>query len=319
MLMLAAPAFIVGLLLTGAPRSQTVDEPVADVAAFYLETCAGVPARETHSCEAGVAQNRARISASLYLGRVELGRFYSVRGQKSVFRSLPYDAATGRAGVELNFVLGAEAMAEAPDACLALGEPGRNDYWHRIEATLSAAAALVWQKRIDQLLARVPTPAMNIEVLFRLTSASKVGAIGPCAIGEALLLRLLDGDTGEILGVYEGPRLPPGVVPPRPMHATLRGDSFSGDPRSTYLATVQGQISRRLPPKTSPGNPVVTVRLTIGEDGAVVRDEVTRSSGDTRIDQLVADSVRRASPLPPPPPALRREIKEGGLVIEFHP
>ena len=185
MVTLARGAVLLGLALSAAPRAQDVDEPVADVAAFYLESCAGVSARELRSCQAGVTQNRARIGATVYQGRVDVSRFYAVRGQRSVFRVLPYES--GRAGVELNFVLGAEAMAEAPDACLALSEPGKSDFWHRLDAAVDASVAPAWQKRIDQLLARSPAPALTVEVAFRVSSTARVGPIGPCAVGDALL------------------------------------------------------------------------------------------------------------------------------------
>ncbi len=319
MTMPAPGALLLAFLASAAPpRPESVDEPVADVAAFYLESCAGVPARERRSCESGVAQNRARIGAALYLAHVDLGRFYAVRGQRSVFRTVPYNAAAGGAAVDLNFVLGAEPMAEAPDACLALQEAGHGDCWHRLDAPMNGAEASAWLKRVDQLLARSPAPAMNVEVLFRVRSTGRVGAIGPCAIGEPLLIRLLDGETGEVLAMYQSASLPRGVVPERPMHAALSATG-GGDPRSTYLAAVRGQIARNLPPRTGAAAHEVTMRVVIGEDGTVVKDLVERSSGDSRIDRLVADAVRRASPLPAPPAPLRREMKEGGVLVEFHP
>jgi TonB family protein len=313
-----AGVVLLSLSLTASPRVENVDEPVADVAAFFVESCAGVPAKEKRSCESGVAQNRARISSTIYLARVELGRFYAVRGQRSVFKVVG-DGGRGGAAVELNFVLGAETMADAPDACLALGARGRTDYWHHLEGPINPAGAAPWQKRIDHLLARSPGPQMTVETLFRVNNVARVGPIGPCAVGEPLLLRLLDGESGEVLASFAGPDLPASAVPRRPLHSSLAATTASNDSRSEYLAAVRTRIAKSLAPRVGQSGASVTLRVVIGEDGRVVRSDVAHSSGDASVDRSVRDALRRASPLPAPPAALRPEVSGSGLLVEVRP
>jgi protein TonB len=56
----------------------------------------------------------------------------------------------------------------------------------------------------------------------------------------------------------------------------------------------------------------VRVRLTIDANGAIVGFGISGSSGHAALDDAAAGMVRRASPIPAPPP----EIFRPGLTIE---
>ncbi|MDW6025429.1 TonB family protein [Mesorhizobium sp. BAC0120] len=53
---------------------------------------------------------------------------------------------------------------------------------------------------------------------------------------------------------------------------------------------------------------MVRVAFAIDEYGAVLSARIARSSGNSELDQAALDMVRRASPVPPPPPEVARNI-----------
>ncbi len=59
---------------------------------------------------------------------------------------------------------------------------------------------------------------------------------------------------------------------------------------------------------------VVRVSFAINESGSVISARVTRSSGNSELDQAALDMLRRASPVPAPPPGVGRNI---ALPVEF--
>jgi protein TonB len=53
---------------------------------------------------------------------------------------------------------------------------------------------------------------------------------------------------------------------------------------------------------------VVSLSFVVNTSGAVVSSRLSRSSGSSELDQAALESLRRASPFPPPPPEIGRSI-----------
>ena len=61
----------------------------------------------------------------------------------------------------------------------------------------------------------------------------------------------------------------------------------------------------------------VMLRFTILADGQLVSPELTGSSGDRRLDRAALQMLSRASPFPPIPRSLGREMVELSLPVQF--
>jgi protein TonB len=59
------------------------------------------------------------------------------------------------------------------------------------------------------------------------------------------------------------------------------------------------------------------LRFTMRRDGSVAAWRIERSSGHEELDLAVAEMIRRASPLPPPPPELAGDIVELTVPVRF--
>jgi periplasmic protein TonB len=72
----------------------------------------------------------------------------------------------------------------------------------------------------------------------------------------------------------------------------------------------------RVQPKT-PAAGAVTVAFTTDRTGRVLSAEIAKSSGDPMLDSYATSLVRRASPLPPPPASVARDIMKFSLPFRF--
>lgn len=61
----------------------------------------------------------------------------------------------------------------------------------------------------------------------------------------------------------------------------------------------------------------VGVRFTIDPSGRVLAASVSRTSGDAALDQAAVDLVRRASPVPAPPPAIAKSRMTLSVPIRY--
>jgi TonB family protein len=61
------------------------------------------------------------------------------------------------------------------------------------------------------------------------------------------------------------------------------------------------------------------VALRISRSGEVVQARLARPSGNSLYDSAVMAAVKKASPFPPPPEALRNQLSREGVVLEFRP
>jgi protein TonB len=62
---------------------------------------------------------------------------------------------------------------------------------------------------------------------------------------------------------------------------------------------------------------VVTVRFSINASGAVLGVSVVRTSGDAALDAAAIDMVRRASPVPAPPPGIAKSRMNLTVPVRF--
>lgn len=94
--------------------------------------------------------------------------------------------------------------------------------------------------------------------------------------------------------------------------ATQAASGASSASPATWQARLMAHLSRsqRYPPGTLSRGEQATahVRFSIDASGRVLSVSLARSSGNSALDQEVVAMVRRASPVPAPPPGIQREI-----------
>jgi TonB family protein len=61
------------------------------------------------------------------------------------------------------------------------------------------------------------------------------------------------------------------------------------------------------------------VHIFIGRTGQLLKVKADSSSGNALFDQAVLTATKRASPFPPPPETLQRQLESGGVVLAFTP
>ena len=61
-----------------------------------------------------------------------------------------------------------------------------------------------------------------------------------------------------------------------------------------------------------------TVVAYIGKEGNILKHELQKKSGNLFFDQALETAIQRAR-LPPPPPELARQLRDGGVVLNFKP
>lgn len=83
-----------------------------------------------------------------------------------------------------------------------------------------------------------------------------------------------------------------------------------------YSALVWGRVMRFRPPTVRASGTTV-VKFSIDAAGTLVDAEVATSSGNGSLDRIALDSVRRASPFPPPPKAAVAEQLRFTIPFQF--
>ena len=73
----------------------------------------------------------------------------------------------------------------------------------------------------------------------------------------------------------------------------------------------QARIEDKRNAPTSPGK-------TLGKDGHILKHEFQKKSGNLFFDQALETAIQRAR-LPPPPPEVARQLRDGGVVLNFKP
>lgn len=109
------------------------------------------------------------------------------------------------------------------------------------------------------------------------------------------------------------PAAPPAAAAPAPIPAP----AASAMPSASYVARLLGALERQ---KHYPeaarwrrAQGVVLLRFRMRRDGTVTGYRIERSAGDPALDEAVLAMIRRASPLPAPPP----ELQPGEEAIEL--
>jgi len=104
--------------------------------------------------------------------------------------------------------------------------------------------------------------------------------------------------------------------------ANRRGENnasagVSSDKWKSKLFSHMNRNARYLQRKMRNAKGLVTVAFVIDPSGNVLSARVAGSSGDPAVDQLALEAVRRASPVPAPPPALAEPRKSISLPMLF--
>lgn len=93
----------------------------------------------------------------------------------------------------------------------------------------------------------------------------------------------------------------PATAAPKPAQAS----AGSGMSPARWQSRVNAHLNRHKRfPSGAKGQGVVAVRFAISPSGQVLSASVARSSGDAVLDSAAVDLVRRASPVPAPPPSI---------------
>lgn len=285
------------LLFAAVLAVQSVDDPVEEVAAFYLERCSGRTRAAVKRCEAALAENRRRIERERYLASIPSARL----GGKHPARIVPAKG-DGIAALELEPIVVADRGSDAPSACLSFSNRPL-----RLEARVGdGPGAAQWQTRVRDLVAR---KRLTLEMAFAVKGEQK--AAGRRCAKASGVLRAVDPDTGQVLA---GPASADGLRD-RPLHPALLGGLV--DPVQAWAQQVRVRIGRGL---TMPGRArtgETHVLLRVGSAGEVREATLKQSSGDRAFDETVMRAVAAAGQLPPPPDTARAAIERSGVVLRF--
>ncbi|WP_258002396.1 TonB family protein [Burkholderia sp. WAC0059] len=99
------------------------------------------------------------------------------------------------------------------------------------------------------------------------------------------------------------------VTPPRPLTGHFP-ESVDRAALDRYRLAVAERIVERSPSRVFAGNPqamlrsLVVVAFTVDGRGQIVASSVYRTNGDDEANHTALSTLRRAGPLPPPPPQL---------------
>ncbi len=112
-------------------------------------------------------------------------------------------------------------------------------------------------------------------------------------------------------GSLPAPRKPSSHLPQGTGSHRSRSSAESEDPIRTYLAQVWAAIEsqKRFPPFAQRAriNGRVVLEFVILADGRVINPRIAESNGHRVFERAALDSLRRASPLPPFPPAIEQD------------
>jgi protein TonB len=106
----------------------------------------------------------------------------------------------------------------------------------------------------------------------------------------------------------------PKAAAPRP----VEGGASNGVSPARWQSRVNAHLNRHKRfPGGERGEGTVSVRFTIDSLGRVLGASVSRSSGSAALDQAALDMVRRASPVPAPPPAIAKSHMSLNVPVRF--
>lgn len=136
----------------------------------------------------------------------------------------------------------------------------------------------------------------SIGVQGRLTATQ---ALNTLLVGTGLMARYVRADAFTLQVAQVAPV-------PLPAGSTSTG----GQVGSSYALAIQSAIERRLcaSPLTRPGDYRALLQVWIGRDGAVQHSRLITSSGDTRRDAALVDSVQHLRIERSPPSSLRQPV-----------
>ncbi|MDP8224461.1 MAG: cell envelope integrity protein TolA [Candidatus Lernaella stagnicola] len=63
----------------------------------------------------------------------------------------------------------------------------------------------------------------------------------------------------------------------------------------------------------------VKVRIYVSSSGSITNKIITKGSGFEPLDRSCLSAITKASPLPPPPQLLEKDMREKGITVRFHP
>jgi protein TonB len=88
---------------------------------------------------------------------------------------------------------------------------------------------------------------------------------------------------------------------------STEGDVATSQARITWASRLMAHLEKF---KRYPGRETgtATVRFSLDDAGNVLSYQLVKSSGSATLDQAVLDMVKRASPVPPPPPGVHKTI-----------
>jgi protein TonB len=110
--------------------------------------------------------------------------------------------------------------------------------------------------------------------------------------------------------------------PARRQAAGQNAASDSGGSAGTSPARWQAEVNAHIRrfrqyPAGAPGSAAVHVQFRINANGVVKSVSIVGSSGNPSLDRAAADTVRRASPVPAPPPGIARQPMTLAITITF--
>ncbi len=88
----------------------------------------------------------------------------------------------------------------------------------------------------------------------------------------------------------------------------MPGETADGTDLVSYGQIVMSRLTKALHRDPHPGaDAYATINFVLGDSGEIVRESLTRVSGDPLLDEEALAVVKRAGPFPPPPPGGKRD------------
>jgi protein TonB len=103
---------------------------------------------------------------------------------------------------------------------------------------------------------------------------------------------------------------------PRAARASAPAPGFNGEAAQSWKSEIVERISsvKEYPEDARPASGTAVVAFSVNRNGQILGARLVRSSGSSLLDRAAVETVRRANPVPPPPPG----VPGGSFTIPLH-
>lgn len=221
------------------------------------------------------------------------------------FAAEPDDDAGGAPAIEISLAPAAPHVEDEPDA-----PPGPPS--EAVAAAAPAAASMQTKDNDDPKIARVEAEEADHSL-----SEKHEKPVEDPAKHQATPVISAESAASEAAAP---PKSDAEQEAPHAVAPVQGADKAARAAKQTWMKQLMAHIHRhkRYPSGVARRSVTLTVAFTLDRLGHVVASRVQRSSGDPTFDQAALDMMKRADPVPPPPPAIADEILNFSFPMLFN-